>query len=263
MTITYKLLDKQNEIAHFCTSRQGGVSVGNYASFNLSPFSGDLEDNVVQNKKTLCSALQITPEKLIIPFQTHETEIREIDEAFFALTETEKQLLLNGVDALVTKLPGVCIAVTTADCVPLLFFDPRKQVVAAVHAGWRGTCARIAEKTVQFMMEHYASQPSDILVAIGPSISAKVYEVGKEVVDNFESAGFDIPNIIETRNNAIFLDLWAANRQLLEKLSIPAANIETAGICTYTNHEQFFSARRLGIKSGRMLSGIMIKVVLE
>jgi len=257
--ITYHLLDKQNEIAHFCTSREGGVSVGNYASFNLSPFSGDNPEDFKKNKQILCSKFEIEPEKLIIPFQTHGTEIRKIDEAFFQLSPTNKAEYLNGVDAILTGTPNVCIGVTTADCVPLTFFDPVQKVIAVDHAGWRGTCARIAEKTVQTMIEEFNSNPSDILVAIGPSISTNVYEVGIELVESFETAGFETEQIFKEQNDLIFLDLWKANQLSLEKAGILPGNIEIAGICTFTEHERFFSARRLGIKSGRMLSGIMLR----
>jgi YfiH family protein len=256
--ISYQLFEKQNEIAHFCTSREGGVSVGNYASFNLSPFSGDNPENFNQNKQILCSEFGIEPDRLIIPFQTHGTEIREIDQTFFQLSEEEKANLLNSVDALITRTRNVCIGVTTADCVPLTFFDPVQQVIAVAHAGWRGTCARISEKTVQAMIEKYNSSASDILVAIGPSISVNVYEVGKELIESFETAGFETEQIFENRNNSIFLDLWKANQLSLEKAGILPQNIEIARICTFTEHERFFSARRLGIKSGRMLSGIML-----
>ena len=257
--ISYQLFEKQNEIAHFCTSREGGVSMGNYASLNLSPFSGDNPENFNQNKQILCSKFGIEPEKLIIPFQTHGTEIREIDEAFFQLSPTNKAEFLNGVDALITRIPNVCIGVTTADCVPLTFSDPVQKVIAVAHAGWRGTCARIAERTVQIMIEKCDSNPFDILVAIGPSISANVYEVGKELVESFENSGFETEQIFEKRNNSIYLDLWKANQLALEKAGILPKNIEVAGICTFTEHERFFSARRLGIKSGRMLSGIMLR----
>jgi YfiH family protein len=256
--ITYSLLNKHSEIAHFCTSREGGVSVGNYASWNLSPFSGDSPECVNKNTEILCEKLGIELDKLIIPYQTHETEVKEIDEAFFQLPTDEKANYLNGVDAIFTQLPQVCIGITTADCVPLLFFDPKKRVIAAAHAGWRGTCGRIAEKTIQSLIERFGCNPADILVAIGPSISPKVYEIGSEVVDAFESGGFDTTEIVEIRNNAIFLDLWQANQQVLEKAGILPQNIEISGICTYTEHDRFFSARRLGIKSGRILSGIML-----
>jgi len=257
--ITYNLLNKYNKIAHFCTTRQGGTSVGNYASFNLSPFSGDDMSAVFENQSKLAEWLGIDADKIILPFQTHGTEVKEITDRFFELADEEKRDYLSGVDAIFTRIQKVCIGISTADCVPILFYDPTKHVVAAAHAGWRGTCGEIAEKTINALVEAYHCQPSDILVTIGPSISAKVYDVGQEVVDNFESAGFEIPEIVEIRNKSIYLDLWKANEQSLLKAGITAENIEVAGICTFTEHERFFSARRLGIKSGRLLSGIMLK----
>lgn len=233
--------------------------MGNYASFNLSPFSGDDMRAVFENQSKLAEWLGIDADKIILPFQTHGTEVREISDSFFELADEEKSEYLNGVDAIFTRSPQVCVGVSTADCVPILFYNPAKQVIAAAHAGWRGTCGRIAEKTINALVETYQCNPGDILVTIGPSISAKVYEVGHEVVANFESAGFDISEIIEIRNKSIYLDLWKANEQSLLKAGIAAENIEVAGICTFTEHERFFSARRLGIKSGRLLSGIMLK----
>lgn len=261
IVITYNLLNKFNEIAHFCTSREGGVSMGNYASFNLSPFSGDNSEKIAENQQILCDQLGIETHQIIIPFQTHGTEIREINTEFFQLTTKEKSQYLNGIDAIFTKSPRVCIGITTADCVPILFFDPVKQVIAAAHAGWRGTCARIAEKTVSTLIEKYNCNPADILVTIGPSISAEVYEIGKEVVEKFENARFNTSAIVEKRGETYYLDLWKANQQSLENAGVQPEHIEIAGICTFTEHEQFFSARRLGIKSGRMLSGIMLQDV--
>ena len=112
--ISYQLFEKQNEIAHFCTSREGGVSVGNYASLNLSPFSGYNPAHVAENQRILCNEFGIDSEKLIIPYQTHGTEIREIDDAFFNISIEDKNQYLNGVDALITNIAGVCIGVTTA-----------------------------------------------------------------------------------------------------------------------------------------------------
>ncbi|HEY5509161.1 MAG TPA: peptidoglycan editing factor PgeF [Paludibacter sp.] len=257
--ITYELLDSYTEIAHFCTTRNGGVSMGNYASNNLSPFSGDDLLHFSTNRNKLVEILGSECHDIIIPFQNHGTEIREIDEAFLRLSLELKNDFLNGVDAIYTELSGICIGITTADCVPLLFYDSEKNVIAAAHAGWRGTCGRIGEKTVHTLIEKYDCRPEDIRVVIGPSISAAVYEVGKEVIENFEAAGFDVSEIVTKRNNATYLDLWKANQLSLTEIGIQNNHIETAGICTFTEHEKFFSARRLGIKSGRMLSGIMLK----
>lgn len=255
--ITFDLLNKFSKIAHFCTTRQGGVSVGNYASMNMSPFSGDNVEDQSENLNLLKKKLNSTD--LIIPFQTHGTEIGIINEDFIQKNFAERADLLNGVDALITKEPNVCIGVTTADCVPLIFYDPQLEVIAVAHAGWRGTCGRIAEKVVKRMQEEFGSHPQHINVVIGPSISGTVYNVGNELIDNFSSAGFPVAEIFNTNNELIYLDLWKANQWLLESMGVPADHIQISEICTYTQHEKFFSARRLGLKSGRMLSAIMLK----
>ena len=255
--ITFDLLNKFSKIAHFCTTRQGGVSVGNYASMNMSPFSGDNVEHQSENLNLLKKKLNSTD--LIIPFQTHGTEIGIINEDFIQKNFAERADLLNGVDALITKEPNVCIGVTTADCVPLIFYDPQLEVIAVAHAGWRGTCGRIAEKVVKRMQEEFGSHPQHINVVIGPSISGTVYNVGNELIDNFSSAGFPVAEIFNTNNELIYLDLWKANQWLLESMGVPADHIKISEICTYTQHEKFFSARRLGLKSGRMLSAIMLK----
>jgi len=255
--ITFDLLNKFSKIAHFCTTRQGGVSVGNYASMNMSPFSGDNVEHQSENLNLLKKKLNSTD--LIIPFQTHGTEIGIINEDFIQKNFAERADLLNGVDALITKEPNVCIGVTTADCVPLIFYDPQLEVIAVAHAGWRGTCGRIAEKVVKRMQEEFGSHPQHINVVIGPSISGTVYNVGNELIDNFSSAGFPVSEIFNTNNELIYLDLWRANQWLLESMGVPADHIQISEICTYTQHEKFFSARRLGLKSGRMLSAIMLK----
>lgn len=256
--ITYKILNTYNDVTHFCTTRQGGVSVGNYSSFNLSPYSGDEPTHIERNKSILCHHIGIQSHQLVIPFQTHSDEIRIIDETLMSQSSNYQLEYLNGVDALITSLPNVCISVTTADCVPILILDPAKRVVAAIHAGWRGTCANIAAKAVEVMIKHFGCQPIDMVVSIGPSISANVYQVGTEVKEAFITAGFQ-ENIFTTKTGGCYLDLWKANLFSVEKMGVLERNIEIAGICTYTHHERFFSARRLGIQSGRMLSGIMLK----
>ena len=255
--ITFDILSKFSKIVHFCSTRYGGVSVGNYASMNLSPFSGDDVDHQLENLNVLCENLNCN--NIIIPFQTHGTEIRLIDKDFIQKNLSERSDLLYGIDALITNDVNVCIGVTTADCVPLIFYDPLKDVIAVAHAGWRGTCARIAEKVIQRMQEQFGCDPRNLNVVIGPSISADVYNVGAELLDDFKLAGFPVDEIFHIERDLLFLDLWKANQWLLEFVGVPTEQIQISEICTYTQHKKFFSARRLGIKSGRMLSAIMLK----
>jgi YfiH family protein len=257
--VKYPIFNRYPEITHFTTTRNGGISKGNYASCNLSPFSGDEPESVRENTNRLCSLLEISPTQFIFPYQTHSNKVREINPGFFELPPYRQSEYLQGVDALVTSATNVCIGVTTADCVPILFYDPVNKVIAVAHAGWRGTRDRIVVKTVSVLTQCYGTQPSDLVVAFGPSISAKAYNVGIEVIESFEAAGFDSALFSVKHENSFYLDLWEANRLLLFSAGVLPQGIEISGLCTFTEHERFFSARKLGIKSGRMLSGILIR----
>lgn len=256
--IEYRLSQQFPELKLFTTTRHGGVSKGNYATFNPSPFSGDKEDDVAENMKLLSTELNIASENIIFPYQMHQTGVRKIDACFMGLPEAERAGLLYGIDALVTDLPGICIGVTTADCVPVFFYDDVSKVVAVAHAGWRGSCAEIVTETIRVMQADYGCIPNNIYAVIGPSISVNAYQVGEELYTAFLGKGFPVASIFTRNAEGLFLDLWKANEYLLLQCGITAGHIEIAGRCTYTEHDLFFSARRLGIKSGRMLSGMMM-----
>lgn len=259
--MTYKNLTQFSEIVHFTTTRQGGVSSGNYASLNLSEYARDNSDDVAKNRHLLADFLQIKPAQIIVPFQTHGDTIKLIPADFFDLDEPEKANFLYGVDALITNFSDFCIGVTTADCVPILLYDPINKVVAAIHAGWRGTVQRIVEKTVGKMQEHFSSNPAEIFAAIGPCIGKETYEVGQEVVEAFVENGFpmELISFFNEKTEKFHIDLVKANEYLLQKSGLHSNRIETANVCTYTNSDTFFSARKSGIHSGRMVTGIMLK----
>ena len=251
------------EVVAFSTRREGGCSTGTYSSFNANAFCGDKPEDVRSNRFLLCEALNITPERLIIPHQTHQTRVINIDAEFLSMTDEERSTRLEGIDALITQESSTCISVSTADCVPLLYYDAEHKAIAAVHAGWRGTLSRIGSITLQAMQELYGTEPSDLKVIIGPSISLDSFEVGQEVYDAFHEAGFpmgEIAKLMATNGSGEkwHIDLWKANTLLLESEGVLPDSIYVSGICTYQNYEEYFSARRLGAQSGRILNGIMI-----
>jgi len=248
---------RSDNLFHFSTTVKGGVSEGNYSTFNLGMYNGDNIDCVAENRERLAKVLEIHEEDIIVPHQTHEDKILIIDELFLSKTDLEKVQLLNGIDALITNRKNICIGITTADCVPILIFDPVKNILAAVHAGWKGTVAKIAEKTVNEMIKSFRCDPKDLLAGIAPCISQEKFEVGEDVVDAFRQAGFLISDI-SYRNPLTgkrHIDLQLTNRMILEKSGVLLQNIETANLCTYSNPDRFFSARRQTIYSGRMLTG--------
>ena len=139
MMLEYGLNRSCPGIFCFSTTRHGGVSTGNYASLNCTPYTGDDPDSVRRNQERLLNLLPQRPQALIIPWQTHGTRVLTIDSGFLSAGEEQRHALLQGVDALVTDLPGICLCISTADCIPVLLYDKKHQAIAAVHAGWRGT----------------------------------------------------------------------------------------------------------------------------
>lgn len=257
--ITYPSLNKYNSLLHFTSTREGGVSDGCFSSLNLGLYSGDEPRNIQNNYSLLLSEINIESNQIHLPYQTHGNSVCLIDTDFLKMDTHSQAKKLHGIDALITNLPRQCIAISTADCVPILIFDPVENVIAAIHAGWRSTCTRIAKHTISKMQLEYNCLPENLKVIIGPSISPEVYVVGKELVVAFEKQEFDIGKIFTQKNGDIHLDLWTANTLTMQASGVLSANIEVSGYCTYQLHEQFFSARRLGLNSGRMASGIMLK----
>jgi len=256
----YETLASYPDISCFVTTRHGGCGQGNYASFNCTPYTGDDVACIRKNQEILRESLPQPPEELIIPYQVHGTQSFVIDKKYRQATEQERYAMLQGIDALITREPGCCICVSTADCIPILLYDPNRRVVAAIHAGWRGTVNRILHRTIETMRTLFHTDEKNLIACIGPGISLSAFEVGDEVYEAFQENGFPMKYISEWKpeTHKYHIDLWAANRLQLLDLGVPSSQVETAGICTFSQQEDFFSARRLGIKSGRILSGIII-----
>ena len=244
-------------VTAFSTTRQGGYSEGRYGEFNINRYCGDSEEAIRQNRSWLCQYLGISDERLIMAHQVHLTEMAVIDEAFLQLSAEERLARLKGVDALMTDVAGVCIGVSTADCIPVLLFDPVHRAVCAIHAGWRGTVQRIVEKAVAKMTAVYGTHPADLVAQIGPGIHLDSFEVGDEVYDAFAREGFRM-ELISKKYEKWHIDLPECNRQQLLSVGIPASQIAVSPVCTFQQSDRFFSARRLTVNSGRIFTGIVI-----
>ena len=249
----------------FSSTRKGGCSEGNYAEFNINYYCGDSEEAIQRNRASLCHYLGISEDRLIMPHQVHQTKVVAVDEAFLRLSAEERKERLEGVDALMTDLTNVCIGVSTADCIPVLIYDRAKRVSCTIHAGWRGTVKRIVETAVEAMISTYGSRPSDLLAQIGPGIHLESFEVGGEVYEAFAKEGFAMETISQrfpTADDSSIekwhIDLPMCNcLQLLSK-GIPQSQISVSEVCTFQQSETYFSARRLGINSGRIFTGILM-----
>lgn len=247
-----------DKITAFSTKRCGGVSSGNYSGFNITHYCGDDAENVATNRALLCAHLNISDRNLILPHQTHGTAMLCIDKTFLALDTSSRTGQLHSVDAIYTREEGICIGVSTADCIPVLLYDQSSGTVAAIHAGWRGTVARIVEKSILTMKATCSLNPATTCAIIAPGISLDAFEVGDEVYDTFRAASFPMESISRRYGERWHIDLPRANHLQLLSCGLCDENITHSGICTHTLHKEFFSARRLGVKSGRVFNGIMI-----
>lgn len=249
------------DVMAFSTTRHGGCGSGTYGTFNCTPYTGDEASVVLANQEVLCKLVGIHAEQLIVPYQTHSSNVLIIDESFMQLSSDARHAMLQEKDAVVTNIPGLCLCVSTADCVPVLLYDSAQKVIAAVHAGWRGTVGKIVKNTLQVMCKNYGTKTEDVYAVIGPCISLDAFEVGIEVYETFEQAGCDMKQIAHwhPEKEKYHIDLPKANCLQLLAEGVPQAQIHDSGICTYTQHRDFFSARRLGIQSGRILNGIVLK----
>ena len=237
-------------VTAFSTTRQGGCSTGNYAAFNINGYCGDDIVHIAANKVALCSLLGIECDHLVMPHQVHDCVVRRID--------GPQKETLEGVDAVMTNVSQLCIGVSTADCIPILLFDPVHRAVSAVHAGWRGTVLRIVEKAVEAMQESYDTEAADLQAVVGPGISLNSFEVGDEVYDQFQAAGFEM-EAISRRDEKWHINLPECNRLQLVESGVLPSHIQMTNICTFQACDRFFSARRLGIQSGRIFTGILLK----
>jgi YfiH family protein len=191
--------------------------------------------------------------------QVHGRAVRVVRAADFTARDAHVQ---PEADAIVSDAPGAILAVQVADCVPMLMVDSRTGVAAAVHAGWRGTCAWIGAAAVAALTREFGSSPADLRVAFGPSIGACCYEVGGELLDAFRRSGAGDRQLARwftrTATGSLRLDLWAANRDQLAGAGVPRDQIFLSHLCTETNADVFDSYRAAGPGAGRMIAAIAV-----
>lgn len=220
---------------------------GPYDGFNACHYVGDDSAHVEHCRSELCRRLGIEAQQLIIPRQTHSDCVAVIDR----LPYPEENL--QGVDALVSALPSAVLAINTADCVPVLLAHPASGVIAAAHCGWRGIINDLLPNTIQAMTA-LGAKADEIIAVMGPAICPECFEVGPEVAQIFASHFPDTSNIIIDGYEKPHIDLSAAIIEKLRKLGVPATNIRPSAECSKCNPGKYFSARALGINSGRILT---------
>jgi YfiH family protein len=261
-------------LVHGFSTRTGGTSLLSSGErvLNLGFTDWDARENVLKNREIFQSALGASDSTLVPLKQFHSAVVRFFDQA--------PGEACRG-DASLTNTPGLLLGAQTADCVPILLVDPKKRAVAAIHAGWRGTLARIVEKTAGEMRMKVGSKPNDILAALGPAIGGCCYEVGTELVTEFTSQFADAedyfdelrtgeePNPLQWLNmmppghqpapKNVRLDLRKASRSQLLAAGLREANIFVSDLCTACHTDLLFSFRKEAARSGRLVSAVGVR----
>jgi len=241
------------------STRRGGVSDGSFASLNLSYSVGDDPLRVRENRRRFAQAIGLDEARVTCAQQVHDNRIIYVGGGATGAGYERHETAIPGVDGMVTDRPGIGLWLMFADCVPVLAYDEVRSAVGIAHAGWRGTLAGIARVLVETMASHFGSCPSDLRLAIGPSIGPCCYTVGPEVEDAFCHAWGDAGHIFRTDDRGRRLDLWEANRWLLTQSGVPLERIAVAGRCTRCSSDEFFSHRGQQGRAGRIAAVIALR----
>ena len=241
------LFQRETGLKHGFSTRKGGVSKDHLASLNLSFSVEDAKENVLENFRRIGERFGKTPEDFVLSKQSHETKVLKVGTKDRGKGIT-KDRDYEGIDALITDEKGLILSCFSADCVPILFYDPIRKAVGACHSGWRGTKGKILQNVVEEMRKHFSSNPAEILVAIGPSICKEQYVVSEDLalsfLEDYPDLGEDTASPIQRISKDKFqLDLWDLNRRIALDCGIKEEHISISGYCTMENPELFFSHR--------------------
>jgi polyphenol oxidase len=245
MTIKPSVFETFTTISAGQSTRKGGISKVPFLSLNLGKSVGDELGNVEHNRQIFLNSLGFEVSNAVFSHQVHGSEILLVQEAGN----------FSGFDAQITNKKGVCLAVSVADCTPILVFDAENQAVAAIHAGWKGTVNQIVAKTMAEMNKNFGTVGKNCFAYIGACISKENFEVNADVANHFEEEF----KTFDTEKQKYFVDLKATNKAQLVDFGIPENQIEVTDYCTVSNNDLFFSHRKEKGNTGRMLAAIGLK----
>ncbi len=258
---SFPLLDAYSDrIIHGFSTRLGGVSEGCFASLNLGLGRGDDPEKVEENYRLLGEAVGFEAERTVISSQTHGVALREVrraDEGKGLFKERD----YHDIDGLFTREAGPVLVTTYADCTPLLFYAPDRHLAATSHAGWRGTAQKMAAVTVQRLADE-GCDPQQLRVVIGPSAGPLRYEVGSECAEAFAAIRDEAGAVAEPladKEGKFLLNMWRANRAVLLEVGVQPQHIATAGLCTISHPEIFYSHRICGNQRGSLAAFIALR----
>ena len=224
----------RRKLIHGISTRSSGCSPGPFDSLNLGYNTEDDSENVRLNRNRFFSAADIDESRTANPVQVHLDKIAVV----------KKPGLYQDTDGLITNVQGLVLTIQTADCVPVILFDEDKNAAGLIHAGWKGSALNIVRKAVSSLTDNYGCRPEKLGAFIGPSIGPCCYEIGEEALNSFD------PVYIQHNH----LDLWKFNTDQLLECGIKTSNVSVCKICTFCHSYLFFSHRKSGGRTGRMLT---------
>ena len=254
-TLEYLRAEVLAESVHCFSTRYGGVSTGYLSSLNLGVHRGDVPENLQKNYEILGRAVGFCPDDLVFTHQIHSDIVRRVGR------RERGEGLLRPVpvdcDGLITNEPGVALAAFSADCTPILLYDPVCRAVGAVHAGWRGTASGIVAKAVDAMSREFGTDPSVLCAAIGPCIGPCCFETGPEVPEAMLNAlGPDAETSIRPAGEKFYVNLKELNRLWLYRCGV--RRIDISPDCTHCQSERFWSHRHTGFDRGAQAAIIQL-----
>lgn len=237
-------------VQHGVFTRHGGVSTGAFDSLNVGGMIGDDQAAVQENCRRAYAALGYQPEQVCTVWQVHGADVVMVNEP------AQQRKWQAQADGMITNRTDIALSMRFADCVPVLFYDPAHHAIGASHAGWRGTVSGVVLSVLEAMHTTYGTNPEVVQAAIGPSIGPDRYQVGEEVVDAVRERFATTDGLIkrDEADGTAYLNLWEANRRLLEMAGVK--HIEVAEICTATHTDEFYSHRAENGKTGRFATVI-------
>lgn len=242
---------------HGFSTRVGGVSTGIFESLNLGHRRGDDPENVRENYRRFCAATGTDGNSIVMTNQVHGNVVKVVTRA-----DVKPDLLAVcpfEADGLATNVPGVTLCIFSADCIPILLFDPVKRVIAAAHAGWRGTAAAIAAQAVETLAGEYGSDPADCYAAIGPGIGPCCFETDGDVPAAMTAALGGLTEPFMTRTGEKWkVDLKAINAAILKRSGLLGEHIDVSGDCTCCQRHRFWSHRYTKGERGSQAAVIML-----
>lgn len=256
---TFEQFEETNLVNHCFSTKFGGVSKGCYESMNLS-FRDDKRENIIENYKIICDAINCNYKNIVFSSQIHEDKVYKVtnkDKGKGIIRKSD----FYGYDALITNEPEIVLTTFYADCVSIFILDPINKAIGIAHSGWKGTILEIGKKTILKMKEEYDTNPKDLIIGIGPSISSCCFQVDLPVVQKFkENIPFSEKYIFNDKQEGKFkIDLQNIIKESIMHTGVLEKNIEISGICTMCNSDIFFSHRVMGNERGSLAGLIQLK----